>query len=78
MSNRAWQKVSELLGQDYPPEFNAGAAYELVLAAWRMGFDLVRQPAGVDLYQAHIQEEAAALAPASQLQQMGLQNMVRR
>lgn len=66
--------MSELMGQDYPPEFNAGAAYELVLAAWKMGFDLVRQPAGIDLYHAYAQEEAEAMAP-SQAQQMGLQNV---
>jgi hypothetical protein len=49
MSDPVRAKVSELCA-GYPPEFNAQAAYELVLSAWRMGFDVVKAPADSALY----------------------------
>ena len=55
MSDPIWEKVSELI-KDYPSEFNAIAAYNVVSSAWRMGFDVVKQPAGSDLYSAAMQK----------------------
>ena len=55
MSDPIWQKVSELT-QGYSAEFNGAAAYDVVKAAWRMGFDVVKQPPGSDLYNAAMQE----------------------
>ena len=49
MSDPIWTKVHELL-EGYPPEFNAQAAYDVVKEAWKMGFDVVRAPAGSDLF----------------------------
>jgi hypothetical protein len=50
-----WKKVSELTA-GYPPQFNAAAAFDLVEKAWKMGFDVVRQPEGSDLFQDHLKQ----------------------
>lgn len=59
MSDPIWSKVHELL-EGYPPEFNAAAVYDLVRNAWRMGFNIVRDPAAPLLYldAIHAQHEA--------------------
>lgn len=49
MNGPAWDKVRELT-KDYPPEFNAKAAHDLVLAAWQMGFNLMRDPEAHNRY----------------------------
>ncbi|MDR5729693.1 MAG: hypothetical protein RB191_19935 [Terriglobia bacterium] len=60
MSDPIWRKVHELT-KDYNPHFNAAAAYDLVKAAWRMGFDVVRAAPGSDLYNAAMQEIGIAM-----------------
>lgn len=40
MNDLAWKRVHELC-QEYDPHFNAAAAYDVIVAAWRMGFDVV-------------------------------------
>lgn len=55
MSDLVWRKVYELT-KGYPPQFNAAAAYDVIMEAWRMGFDVVKAPAGSDLYNIAMQE----------------------
>lgn len=64
MSNPVWKKVHELT-EGYPPEFNSKAAYDLVLAAWRMGFEVVRDPEGPARYLNAITEENRQFQQAS-------------
>lgn len=73
MTDPIWKKVVELT-EGYPPEFNAAAVYDLVRSAWRMGFNVVRDPAGPALYLEAIraQNEALRNAPATAVE--GLQN----
>jgi hypothetical protein len=74
MSDPIWRKVAELT-KDYHPQFNAGAAYDVIKAAWRMGFDVVRQPVGSDLYGAAMQEIGISMSNAgSNGQADGAQN----
>lgn len=65
MSDSIWRKVSELT-KGYPPQFNAQAAHDLVEAAWRMGFDVVKAPLGSDLYNRAMQEKAMLMSNAPQ------------
>jgi hypothetical protein len=64
MSDPIWRKVADLT-KDYHPQFNAAAAYDVIKAAWRMGFDVVRQPVGSDLYGAAMQEIGISMSNAS-------------
>jgi hypothetical protein len=61
MSDSIWLKVSELT-KGYPSEFNAGAVYDLVKEAWRMGFDVIPVPKGSDLYNIAMHEIAINIA----------------
>jgi hypothetical protein len=45
MNDPIWDKVREL-GKGYSPYFNASTAYDLVVTAWKMGFDVVPDPNG--------------------------------
>lgn len=60
MSDPALKKVTELC-DGYPPEFNAGAVYKLVVKAWQMGFDIVKAPAGSNLYRDYVLESGRVL-----------------
>ena len=73
MTDPIWTKVHALL-EGYPPEFNAQAVYCLVRDAWRMGLNVVRDPAGPTLYLEALraQSEAMRNAPLSPI--AGLQN----
>lgn len=57
MLDPIWTKIEELT-RGYHPMFNKAAAYDLVKEAWRMGFDVVRQPPGSDLYNIAMQQIA--------------------
>ena len=60
MTNQFRLKTYQLL-QGYPREFNAAAAEDLVRRAWRMGFDVVRDPCAPARYQQAVQEENEAM-----------------
>lgn len=45
MNDPIWDKVRSLC-HGYSPYFNASAAYDVVVAAWKMGFDVVPDPNG--------------------------------
>jgi len=60
VSDPVWDRVRELC-EGYPAEFNASAAYDVVLAAWKMGFDVVKAPAGSDLYLTALRAQNEAL-----------------
>lgn len=49
MNDPVWDRVHQLC-EGYPPEFNAAAVYDVVLAAWKMGFDVIKAPEGSSLY----------------------------
>ncbi len=61
VSDPIWRKVAELTA-GYHPQFNAAAAYDVVKAAWRMGFDVVQAPAGSNLYSAAMQEIGVSMS----------------
>lgn len=65
MSDPIWDKVYELM-QGYPPEFNAAAVYDLVSNAWRMGFNIVRDPTGPALYLEAIRAQNEAMRNVNQ------------
>ena len=56
-------KTYQLL-QGYPREFDAAAAEDLVRRAWRMGFDVVRDPDAPARYEQAMREENEAMRNA--------------
>lgn len=75
MSDPSWRKVTELCA-GYPPEFNAGALHDLVVKAWRMGFDVVKAPPDSDLHGDYIKSLNESLRQGTQ-NISGLQNALK-
>lgn len=77
MSDPVWDKVYELT-QGYPAEFNTALVYDLVMSAWRMGLNIVRDPEAPQLYLDAMRAIGEASRPPDQALQMGLENSNRR
>lgn len=73
MTDPVWRKTAELT-EGYQADFNAMSVYNLVRDAWRMGFNVVRDPAAPALYLDFIraQNEALRNCPAAGI--AGLRN----